>query len=68
MTRDFIVFLLVCGNGNSHFLQFPAVQMTPLLTSGAIPTQEQLEAFQKQQVELLTQLQKQQQKQQGNAG
>ncbi|CAI8040893.1 Histone deacetylase 4 [Geodia barretti] len=48
--------------------RFPAVQMTPLLTSGAIPTQEQLEAFQKQQVELLTQLQKQQQKQQGNAG
>jgi acetoin utilization deacetylase AcuC-like enzyme len=47
--------------------RFPTVQMTPLLTSGVIPTQEQLEAFQKQQVELLTQLQKQQQQQQGNA-
>ena len=49
-------------------LQFPAVQMTPLLASGVIPTQEQLEAFQKQQVELLSQLQKQQQHQQGNTG
>ena len=37
--------------------------MAPLLTGGVIPTPEQVEAFQKQQMELLATLQKQQ----GNA-
>lgn len=48
--------------------RFPAVQLGPLLTSGGVPTPEQLEAFQKQQVELLAQLQKQQQQQQAGSG
>ena len=45
-------------------LQFPTIPMAPLIASGVVPTQEQLEAFQKQQLELLATLQKQQQQQQ----